>query len=357
MKAKKLLALLLAALLFAGCSGSKESSAPAEGRLITDAAGRSVTIPERVESVVCVGVGALRYTCYVGGQDRVIGVEDYEKEATVDRLYNLVNFERFSTLPAIGGNGEPWHEEIIAVNPQLIVLSELAGVDADELQQKTGIPVVCVAGSDSLLDGKAYDTVALLGELYGLEDRAEELTAYLRGMEEELLERGSKGEKLTAYVGAVAFKGYHGIEWTEAGYGPLALIGAENLADSLGKNGAFELDKEQILSWNPDAIFLDYTGLPLVREDYAARRELYDSLTAVQEGRVYSQIPFRSFAVNLDTALADAWYAGCVLAPEGFADIDPEAKAREIFTVLLGSDPYDVLKEAGYGFTALSLEG
>ncbi|MBE6968736.1 MAG: iron ABC transporter substrate-binding protein [Ruminococcaceae bacterium] len=356
MKAKKLLALLLAALFFAGCSGSEESPTPAEGRSITDALGREVTIPETVESVVCVGVGALRYTSYLGGQDRVIGVEDYEKEATVDRLYNLVNFEHFSALPAIGGNGEPWHEEIINVYPQLIVLSAIAGVDADDLQQKTGIPVVTVAGSDSLLDGKAYETLALLGEIFGMEERAGELTEYLKNSEKELMERGSRGETLRAYVGGVAFKGYHGLEWTEAGYGPLALIGAENLADSLGRSGSFELDREQILAWDPDVIFVDYTGLPLVREDYAARPELYESLTAVKEGRVYSQIPFRSFAVNLDTALADAWYAGCVLCPEGFSDIDPEAKAREIFTMLLGSDPYDQLKEAGYGFTTLSLE-
>ena len=357
MKAKKLLALLLLGLLILSACGETPAAAPVEGRVITDALGREVAIPETVESVVCVGVGALRYTCYMGGQDRVIGVEDYEKEATVDRLYNLVNFERFSALPAIGGNGEPWHEEIINAAPQVIVLSEIAGLDADDLENKTGIPVVTVAGSDSLLDGKAYDTIALLGELYGLADRAGELTQYLRDMEAELLERGSKGEKHSAYVGGVAFKGYHGIEWTEAGYGPLALIGAENPADGLGQSGSFELDKEQLLAWDPDVIFVDYTGLPLVREDYAAKPEFYESLTAVREGRVYSQIPFRSFAVNLDTALADAWYAGCVLCPEGFSDIDPETKAREIFTMLLGSDPYDKLKEAGYGFTTLSLAG
>ena len=67
--------------------------------------------------------------------------------------------------------------------------------------------------------------------------------------------------------------------------------------------------------------------------------------------------PFIFSAVNMEMAVADAWYAGSVLYPEGFSDIDPEAKAREIFTTLLGSDPYDQLKEAGYGFTTLSLEG
>ena len=43
-------------------------------RIITDGAGRQTEVPETVRSIVCVGVGALRYTCYVGAQDLVIGV-------------------------------------------------------------------------------------------------------------------------------------------------------------------------------------------------------------------------------------------------------------------------------------------
>ena len=44
-----------------------------------------------------------------------------------------------------------------------------------------------------------------------------------------------------------------------------------------------------------------------------------------------------------------------MLYPEQFADIDPEAKAGEIFTELLGSNPYSDLKEAGYAFRAITL--
>jgi len=129
----------------AACAPPTPAQGGGDTRLIADGKGREVAVPVSVTRIVCVGVGALRYTCYMQAQDLVIGVEDYEKEATVDRLYNLVNFERFSTLPAIGGNGEPWHEAIIAVNPQLIVLSELAGVDADELQQRYRLQACCYA--------------------------------------------------------------------------------------------------------------------------------------------------------------------------------------------------------------------
>ena len=71
-------------------------------------------------------------------------------------------------------------EQIIDVAPQVIVMSAYASCDADELSGKTGIPVFVVPGSDTTLDDAAYETIRLLGELYGLETRAQELTKYLK---------------------------------------------------------------------------------------------------------------------------------------------------------------------------------
>ena len=102
-------------LVLVGCGGTNNStnntsdpSQTEEGtRTITDSTGRTVTIPETVESIVCVNVGALRYTCYMQAQDLVVGVEDYEQEPTMSRLYNYVNFEQFSSLPVIGRGALP----------------------------------------------------------------------------------------------------------------------------------------------------------------------------------------------------------------------------------------------------------
>ena len=102
-------------------------------------------------------------------------------------------------------------------------------------------------------------------------------------------------------------------------------------------------------------IFLDYNGIDLINEDYASNPAFYEQLTAVQEGRVYSQISFRSSASNLDTALADTYYAASILYPEQFADINIEEKAAEIFEMLLGTDFYEDLKAEGYEFGPLTL--
>ena len=357
---KKIIALCLcialSLTLFVGCGAAQVNSE--NTRTMTDAAGRQVEVPEKVESIVCVGVGALRYSCYVGAADLVVGVEDCEKEPVMSRLYNYVNIDKFRDLPVTGTNGNPYPEEIINVAPDVIVMSKSASVDADDLQAKTGTPVVVVPGSDTTLDDNAYETIRILGDLYGMESRAAELTAYLEGIQKEL---GNKtrdipdAEKPSVYVGGVSFKGHHGFEGTEAGYGPFALIYAGNLADTTGQSGAFNIDLEQVLAWDPDIIFVDFNGLSLIAEDYAKNPDYYNALTAVQEGKVYSQISFRSNASNLETALADAYYAACVIYPEHFADIDPVEKAGEIFEMLLGTNPYADLKEAGYEFRPITI--
>ena len=340
-----------------GTNGDNESGQAAT-RTITDSAGRTVEIPETVERIVCVNVGALRYTCYMQAQDLVVGVEDYEQEPTMSRLYNYVNFDQFAALPVIGSNGEHYPEAIIAADPQVIIMTAADDKDANSLQDKTGIPVVVVPGSDTTLDDNAYETIRIMGEVYGKEERAEELTAYLDSVKEDLEARTASipdADKPTVYVGGVSFKGHHGFEGTEAGYGPFVLIHANNLADSTGQTGAFDIDTEQVLAWDPDVIFLDFNGMALINEDYAKDPDYYQGLTAVREGRVYSQISFRSSASNLETALADAYYAATVLYPEEFADVDPVEKAGEIFTALLGANPYEDLKEAGYEFRPIQI--
>lgn len=354
-KMKKLLVMLLTlSMVLSMAVGTVTVFAETEEtRVIVDSMDRSVEIPADVQRIVCVGVGALRYTCYVGGADRVVGVEDYETKPGMSRLYNYVNFDRFKDLPVTGTNGEPFVEEIINVEPQVIVMSAYAKQDPDELSQKTGTPVVVVPGSDTTLDEKAYTTIRILGELYGLEDRAEALTSYLLGIQEDLEQRTVSipdDQKPSCYVGGVSFKGHHGFEGTEAYYGPFELIHANNLANTTNQTGAFNIDVEQVLAWDPDLIFLDFNGMKLINEDYEAHPDFYQALTAVQEGKVYSQISFRSSASNLETALADAYYAACIMFPQQFQDIDPVEKAGEIFTMLLGSNPYDDLKGAGYEF-------
>ena len=50
----------------------------AEERRITDMAGRIVTIPQKVDRVICSGAGCLRLLTYLKTQDRIVAVDSIE---------------------------------------------------------------------------------------------------------------------------------------------------------------------------------------------------------------------------------------------------------------------------------------
>ena len=375
-KRTRLLALLLAACMTAGMAACGSDGAKTENkdtdtkkeaqnteekdgkRTIVDSMDREVEIPAEVDSIVCLNVTSLRYTCYMQAQDLVVGVEDYEQKQSISRPYNYVNFDKFKDLPVVGNNGEHYIEEIITAEPDVIMMSALGNCDADDVQEKTGIPVVVIPGSDQMMDENVYETFRIMGEVYQKEDRAEELIAYLEETKKDLDSRTKdipEEEKQSVYVGGVSFKGAHGFEGTEANYAPFSAIYAKNLANETDQTGAFNIDLEQVLAWNPDVIFVDFNGMELIKQHYAENPDYYNQLKAVQEGKVYSQISFRSSASNLDMALADTYYAGSVLYPEKFADINQEEKADEIFEKLLGQKFYDTLKENGYEFRQVQI--
>ncbi len=351
--------------LFCSCGNSQ----PEEGdvfvsgdlsamRTVTDFLGRNVTVPETVESVICVGVGALRYTIYLEALELVVGVEQNEIGIPCTKPFSYIHQDYLKTLPWTGNNGETYDEEIIAANPDVIV-AYLDEASSNLLQEKTGIPVVTIPHLEGVMDGDVYFTLELLGELYGKQDRAAELLSYLHEIKADVDARKARVASShipDVYVGGVSFRGAHGFEGTEAGYGPLTALDANNIADSVGQNFAFDMDLEAVLAQNPEYIFLDLGNMNLIREQYKQNPGFYESFTAVAEGRVFSQISFRYNATNTELALANMYYMGTVLYPEAFGDIDPAEKTDEIFEMFLGvEDYYSVLQAAGFAFRPIDL--
>jgi iron complex transport system substrate-binding protein len=152
-------------------------------------------------------------------------------------------------------------------------------------------------------------------------------------------------------------RGAHGIESTQAQFPPLVAIHANNVVDQTKRTGSFMIDKEQLVEWDPDIIFVDEMGWPKVRADYAENAGLYGSLKAVKAGKVYGYLPYNAYATNAATAIADAYFMGTIVNPAAFKDVDPIAKARDIYRALLGKDVYEDMARDFGGFKRLELEG
>lgn len=327
---------------------------------VTDGFGRTVSIPENVESVVCSGAGSLRYLVYLQAQDLVVGVDSLEKqEAEIEgRPYVLAN-PQLKDYPLIGeARGKDDPEKIIDIGPQVVLKAGATGqapaanaAEADSLQEKTGVPVISFPyGSLNNEEKKAemYSSLRVMGEAVGKEERAEEVIAYIEATMEDLEKRTAdipESERKTVYVGGVSSAGAHGIISTEPAYAPFLWVNANNVAAGMGADHA-DIAKEALVDWDPEYIFIDIGTLQLGNEGAIGELKTDSSLTglsAVKNGNVYGVIPYNFYSTNYESVLANAYYAGKVLYPDRFEDIDPEAKADEIYTFFLGKPVFSDL--------------
>jgi iron complex transport system substrate-binding protein len=77
---------------------------------------------------------------------------------------------------------------------------------------------------------------------------------------------------------------------------------------------------------------------------------------AVKNNKLYTMLGYNYYYTNVEIALADCYYAGTVIYPNEFSDINPEEKANEIFSYLIGSDTYyQELTDVGLGFSKINL--
>jgi iron complex transport system substrate-binding protein len=351
-----------ACVLACGCTSSVSSSDSAaqptesgpETITITDALGRSVTVPKSPDRVVCSGAGTLRYLTYLQAQDAIVGVDDIEKEETQfdARPYALAN-PQFKDYPLIGefrGNDDP--EKIVACDPQVIFKTNvLAAADADELSAKTGTPVIVLNYGDlSVYRSDMDQALTIMGEVMGKEDRAAEVIAFFDAEIADLNARTegiADDEKLSTFVGGIAYRGPHGYQSTEPTYPPFTFVNVLNVAAEAGTEHA-DVAKEKIVEWDPDVLFVDLSTLQTTPNSIDELRDdpAYQSLAAVKKGEVYGVLPYNWYTVNHGSVIADAYYVGKVLYPEQFSDIDPAAKADEIWSFLVGEPVFDEMNEA-----------
>ena len=377
--------LLLAAMLLSLCACGSTPAAPAteapatqapatentqteapasDTRIITDMLGRQVEIPTKINTIICNGSNALRMVSYLNATDLMVGVEDTDKnyETSTKRDYAHANYAIFKDMPSIGKGGgtayTAYPEEILKVMPD-VILTCFVQEAAEQLQNETGIPVVSIrTPSSNFIDENWYAALRLTAELTGTQERCEELLSYIDSCKADLKERSSgvaEEDKPSVYTGAVTFSGAHGFAGTYANFGPFLAIDAKNVADETGERAAFEVDLEKVVEWDPDVIFLDPGNMNLVNEEYKANPDFFNALTAVQKGEVYTMPSFNNYSTNITYCIMNAYFAGKVLYPQQFADIDMKTKSTEIMEEFLGTAFFDDMEADGLYYGKLTL--
>lgn len=291
-----LLSLLLVGLLLTGCSavqaGKEVKKSEAANVAVTDLVGREVNVKVPAQRIVAIGPGSLRLVAYANGTDRVVGIEDMEKKVPTGRPY-MFAYPELKDLPTIGQGGidtMPDEEALLSVKPDVVFVSYLVDkAKADDLQTKTGIPVVVLSygALATFNEEDIYRSLDLVGRVIGTQPRTEEVISYLKKSQADLAERTkdiADSDKPSVYVGALGMKGTQGIESTQAKYPPFVNIGARNVADETGQSGSFMIEREKLVSWDPEILFINEGGFSKVLADAQKNPAFYQSLRAVKNG-------------------------------------------------------------------------
>ena len=366
MPMKRMAALLLAlvmTLTLLGC-GQVQDTTPDDASTdtdtvtVTDMIGREVTVaPGSYQRVVCIGAGALRMYSYIGDTALLCGVEDIDNTTLADRPkmfdgvarpYVLAYGDVFAALPSCGVGGPNAQaaeaEKILSCQPDIII-SEYEDVEkADALQQQVGVPVITLrAGVDGVFAEAFPGSLRLLGQLFGREDRAEELISFIESETAELTRRTAdmaEADKPGVYVCGLGNWGTTNHLMTAQSYATFRGANIRNVVNDLATDGIqpIEAEKFAALGGSMDIMLIDAAAVKNIAPLYQEDPTLLDTCKAWQTGQVYLEMAYNAYYTNYEIALANTWFAAKCVYPDLFADVDMTAKTNEITKAFLGQE-------------------
>ncbi len=341
---------------------SSEETAEITVLTITDMAGRVVEIPANVESIVALG-NVPRMVTYLGVAANVVGYSGMQPDTvTPGTAYAYATKDLWADVPMVGtdaaGANDYYPEEIIRVNPDVILCSYPSEL-ADEIQMKTGIPVVAV--EMGTLFGEDYEeALRLLAHVCGIPEKAEEVIAFINNCLNDLNARTASipdADKPAILGAAASFRGGHGIEGVYVNNRIFSAINANDVTIGIADTiGGMLVDREQIIGWNPEYIIFDSSNFHIVKDDFKTNPDFYAQLSAVENEKLYQTPNATSYYSNLEIPLVTAYFVGGLIYPEQFEDVVFEDKANEIFKFFLGVDDYlGELEAFGLGYNVVAL--
>ena len=258
-------------------------AAVADARVVIDSAGRTITLPEKIDKVFAAGPPA-SILLYMLAPEKMTG---WPNPPTAEERPFIA--EPYRDLPALGrltGRGGTANlEAVLKSKPDLILdFGSVHGTYvslADAVQDQTKIAYV-------LVDGRFEATpkaLRLLGDILGVKERAERQAAYVEATFTDIdaiVKDVLADQRPRVYLA----RGPDGLETGTVGSINTEIIeraGGRNVVDAPGQKGIVRASVEQVIVANPDIIITwDRNFFARVFQD-----PLWGGIKAVREKRVY----------------------------------------------------------------------
>lgn len=315
--------------------------------IIRDSFGRNIEIDEKPQRIIAIGPGALRMIAYLDAIDTVCGVENIEIKSPKGRPYTIAYYEKLKKLPVFGEGGadkRPDYERILRINPQIIIASSISYDFLKELEDKTHKNIIVLNyGPLGGFDTESFkDSITKLGYILKKQKRAEFIKKRIDSYISDIKKRvGDKKIYKSIYIGGISFKGSHGITSTQIDYEPFKIIGIKSVVDESRKNLNMKhlfIDKETLLSLNPDLIFIDIGGIEIIEADYTMTSDYYKNLKAFKNNNIYTTLPFNFYTTNVEVVFVNSYFYAKILYPDSFKDIEMKDVCSRIFIDFVGKD-------------------
>lgn len=272
MRLSRFLSLLLALVLALSLTPAMQ----AETLEFTDMADRNVKLDKAVQRIVALQPADCEVLFAIGAGDLLVGRGEY-----CDYPAEVLE------VPSVQSGFETNYEQIIALAPDVVILTKMAqSVEDIKKLEEAGITVIV---SDAQSIQGVYSAISMLGQITGKADEAAELVASMTLSFAALAEKAKDKEGGSVYfeVSPLAF----GL-WV-AGAGTFM----DEIATILNLKNAFDdiegwqaISEEQVLTRDPDIIVTTtmYFGEGPTPVEELTGRTSWDSLKAVKNGRVFN---------------------------------------------------------------------
>lgn len=317
-------AALLLALIVRSSTPPRPGAAPAAVRTITDMAGRTVTIPARIDSVVTLGavpvINGFLFAFGVG--DRIAnGLPEFARNARF--RYQTVFAPSLAAKPRMQGAGrEPDLELLNATAPDVAFTMDRE--TADILERSTAIPAIVLAWRQP---GDVKQLVTLVGEIF---DRPEVAHDYIQYFDETIRRVSQVVKDIPdAERPRVLFCTLRRLtqeqlisEWW------IATAGGRSVTNATRATESYTFTLEQLFAWDPDILIVSSADdLRDINED---RR--YQQLKAVRQQKVYVAPTGAHQWANrtIEQPLTVLWAARHFF-PDRFSDVDLTLEMRAFY--------------------------
>ena len=315
---------------------------------LIDSVGQITTVNVPVERIIPLHMRHASAVCALGGKEMIVGVD----KTVIER--DLL-FPDLGKLPSVGAVREPDAEQIVLLDPDLIVTFTNMPTSA-ELEDKLTEGVAVIRLDLSRAEDLKEEMVKLgylVGDRKAAEDYVEWYDLYMdvvKGRVSEIPEE----DRPSVFMERVRSGEEQIMRWayaTDTGYSDLCdVAGAVNVAQGYVEyNG--DVESEWVITQNPDVIIGLSYGAGYKNDDETPLKDYrdeimnvpgFDNLEAVKNGRVH--IISGDFAVGPQLVIGTVAMAKW-LYPEEFEDMDVDTIHEEFLREFLGSD-YD-LEEHG----------